>query len=438
MKKNECMKTKRSKKIISLLLALTVGVAGVEVPQTIVYAENMSDIPQQETIQNVLEEYFDILLNTLLEDSSNDFTSEDFASINGYIVAKNLVATRECDKILLDGINMVNLKEVVIDDLTEKSDGVEAMTYVSYEYSWGSGTEENTSSVGTLYRVTLEKTGEAYTVSDLDNVDNVEIQMVKDAINISAYSVENIYQQADAYFDTLRQNAIDLSETTFDSVIVESDEEIVEPATTSVSYNTSKARNWGYKLGDDTQNYIFKRASEDCTNFASQCVWAGYGGADGYTIPSDPTVNDATCVALKNRVASDYRMTSTWYGRNYDSPYGDPPSEFCGVEAFCSYVTSNSGVGPKATVYNNNSVYSNLSVKMKAGDVLQFYSSSLGRYRHSVVVVSTTGYGVSDYTKVRVAQHSSDYNDRSLAELVESFGGSSCKMRLLRFKSTTY
>lgn len=226
MKKNECMKTKRSKKIISLLMALTVGAVGVEVPQTIVYAENMSDIPQQETIQNVLEEYFDVLLNTLLEDSSNDFSSEDFASINGYIVAKNLVATRECDKILLDGINMVNLKEVVIDDLTEKSDGVEAMTYVSYEYSWGSGTEEDTSSVGTIYRVTLEKTGDAYTVSDLDNVDDVEIQMVKDAINISAYSVDNIYQQADAYFDTLRQNAIDLSETTFDSVIVESDEEI--------------------------------------------------------------------------------------------------------------------------------------------------------------------------------------------------------------------
>ena len=38
--------------------------------------------------------------------------------------------------------------------------------------------------------------------------------------------------------------------------------------------------------------------------------------------------------------------------------------------------------------------------------VLQFYSRSLSRYRHSVIVVSKADYGVSDHTKVKVAQHS--------------------------------
>lgn len=41
-----------------------------------------------------------------------------------------------------------------------------------------------------------------------------------------------------------------------------------------------------------------------------ECVWAGYGGAAGYTIPFDPSVKNSTCVVLKKRVASDYRMTS--------------------------------------------------------------------------------------------------------------------------------
>lgn len=38
--------------------------------------------------------------------------------------------------------------------------------------------------------------------------------------------------------------------------------------------------------------------------------------------------------------------------------------------------------------------------------VLQFYSSSLSKYRHSVIVVLQTDYGVSDHTKVKVSQHS--------------------------------
>jgi hypothetical protein len=45
---------------------------------------------------------------------------------------------------------------------------------------------------------------------------------------------------------------------------------------------------------------------------------------------------------------------------------------------------------------------------------------------------------VSDYKEVKVAQHEPDYNNRNLSELISNFGGSSCKMRLLRFKSTAF
>ncbi|MCI9426971.1 MAG: hypothetical protein HFI81_04350 [Eubacterium sp.] len=67
------------------------------------------------------------------------------------------------------------------------------------------------------------------------------------------------------------------------------------------------------------QDYIFKRASEDCTNFVSQCVWAGYGRTAGVTIPTTPTVNDRTHIALKNRVKANRLMASAWFGRNYSN-----------------------------------------------------------------------------------------------------------------------
>lgn len=418
--------------ILVLVLALGIDVTS----KTSVYAALNTN--QEEEIQTILEQYFAELFEVLLEDSDVDYSSNDFSSINGYIIAKNLVNTRQTYNKLLGGIHNVDIQEIVIDDLSENEDELEAMVYVKYLFTYGEDTEDEQCTTGTLYRVILETTENSYTVTDIDNTD-IEIQRIKDALNNEkTRSTEDNFNVVDVYFEEIQKNADSLLETT-DIVEVE-DTEDGEYETTSVStsYNVTKARNYGYKLGDNYNNYIFKRASLDCTNFVSQCVWSGYGGASGYTIPEDPSLNNETCVALKNRVKSDYRMTSSWYGRNYDSTLGDPPSNFCGVVSFYDYVTTNSGNGPQATAYNNGKVYTNLSVKMKKGDVLQFYDSDAGRYYHSVIVVSTTDYSVSDYQSVKVAQHESEYNNRNLSELITNFGGSSCKMRLLRFNLATF
>lgn len=44
-----------------------------------------------------------------------------------------------------------------------------------------------------------------------------------------------------------------------------------------VAYDANKAVNYSdcYAL---TENSLFYVADKDCTNFVSQCVWAGYGG----------------------------------------------------------------------------------------------------------------------------------------------------------------
>ena len=105
-----------------------------------------------------------------------------------------------------------------------------------------------------------------------------------------------------------------------------------------------------------------------------------------------------------------------------------------------SHATGNTGNGPRATGYNNNNVWTSLSVVPRTGDVLQFYSFSKNRYNHSVIVSSTNNPSLSNMLdRVWVCQHSGDYVNRPLRATLEDNGGiSSGKMRLMRPSSTTF
>ncbi len=255
---------KQTVKIFPVLIMLAIGI--ICIAKTDIYAAG--DIQYQE-VQTVLEQYFDDLFATLLEESDMDYSSNDFASINGYIIAKNLVSTRNTYNKLLGGIHAVDMEEITIDDLSNQGNNLEAMVYVKYMFSYGDNEECET---GSLYRVTLQMSGEQYKVIDLDNT-SVETQMVKDALNHKATrsAIDN-YSMVDSYFQEIQKNADSLLEMPEIKEIEVIKEEECETASVSVSYNTTKARNYGYKLGGKYNNYIFKRASLDCTNFVSQCV----------------------------------------------------------------------------------------------------------------------------------------------------------------------
>ncbi len=220
------------------------------------------------------------------------------------------------------------------------------------------------------------------------------------------------------------------TQTDWESEISEDTTEALR--STSVSFSRSAAVDYATTFGDKYQNYIFKRMDADCTNFVSQCLWAGYGGASGYSLSNTE--------ALKARVAANYRQTSDWYGRNYDSSSQYAAGPFMRVVELWSHATGNTGNGPRATGYNNNNVWTSLSVVPRTGDVLQFYSFSKNRYNHSVIVSSTNNPSLSNMLdRVWVCQHSGDYVNRPLRATLEDNGGiSSGKMRLMRPSSTTF
>ena len=203
----------------------------------------------------------------------------------------------------------------------------------------------------------------------------------------------------------------------------------------AVSFNAESARYYGWYFGDWTQNDIFRRMEDggDCTNFVSQCIWAGYGGSSGYGYGTY-----ADREALRVRVSQNYRQTSTWMGRNFLSTNPLASGPFMRVLELWSHATTNTGNGPRASGYNDGNIWSALTETITAGDVLQFHNGS--RYYHSVIVSSSTSYsGVVALDYTFCAQHSGDYYYRKLRDVLENNGGiESGKMRLMKFKSSSF
>ncbi|MGB9680544.1 MAG: amidase domain-containing protein [Minisyncoccia bacterium] len=415
--------------------------------------EKIYNIGQYKEIGDYLYNYFNNLYKILETGNISNF-KQSSSDINTYIIIKDLEYKSNLYNIFHNGIKDISVDQFIIKEVKENTDDIDVIVYVNVSYVFN---KNENSSMGALYKVKLRKGNNDVAVIGIDTT-SIDIQIVKDTIKAKMSSINNsingnleelkivddLYSKRNEKLPEEKQKADNAAKLNtslnLGNVVVNSSS--LSTTSVNVSYTASDSRYYGWWFGDHYENYIFKRASLDCTNFASQCIWSGYGGCSGYDISDigydSSYYNNSTAQALRARVANNYRQTSQWYGRNYDSPYGDPITNFCSVSNLWNYATSNTGNGPKADGYNNNSVYTNLSTPMKQGDILQFYNPDTQTWYHSVIVVTTTDYTVSQYTNVRVAQHESEYYWRPLDELIQYFGGSTCKMRLLRPKSTTF
>ena len=134
--------------------------------------------------------------------------------------------------------------------------------------------------------------------------------------------------------------------------------------TTAVAY----ARRWA--LSRNPAYYDFAKIGGDCTNFASQCIYAGAG-------------------------IMNYTRVMGWY---YNSSYDRTPS-WSGVEYLYNFLVSNKGVGPYARVVSVEEAL--------PGDIVQLGTAS-GDFYHSPVITAVT-------PTILVAAHSYDVLDRPLS-----------------------
>ncbi len=127
------------------------------------------------------------------------------------------------------------------------------------------------------------------------------------------------------------------------------------------------ARKWA--LSRNPAYYDFQKIGGDCTNFASQCIYAG--------------------AHIMN-----YTPTMGWY---YRSSY-DRTASWSGVEYLFNFLTNNQSVGPFAHVISQNEI--------EPGDIVQLGTGS-GDFYHSPVITAV-------HPIILVAAHTDDALDRPL------------------------
>lgn len=141
------------------------------------------------------------------------------------------------------------------------------------------------------------------------------------------------------------------------------------------TYNYDRARAAAYAqkwaFGRNPDYYSFDNIGGDCTNFASQCIFAGCG-------------------------VMNYSPLFGWF---YRSVNNRTPS-WTGVEFLYKFLVNNDGIGPFATAVELSEI--------RLGDIVQLGDAD-GNFYHSPVVVGVTR------GKILVAAHSFDTFGKDLA-----------------------
>ena len=141
-------------------------------------------------------------------------------------------------------------------------------------------------------------------------------------------------------------------------------------------YNREKvyeyAKKWAYSR--NPKYYNFDPVGGDCTNFVSQCIFAGCG-------------------------QMNYNQNNGWY---YINGNNKSPS-WTGVDFLYKFLISNKGAGPKGKNANIE--------ELKIGDVIQL-SFNGSTFTHSLIVVQN-GTNVNN---TLIAAHTYDVFGKSVAE----------------------
>lgn len=135
---------------------------------------------------------------------------------------------------------------------------------------------------------------------------------------------------------------------------------------------TAYAQKWAFARNPAYLN--FDTMGGDCTNFASQCLYAG----------------------------SEVMNHTKVYGWYYYSSYNRTAS-WTGVPYLYNFLTANKGLGPFAEKTNRNSV--------QPGDLVQL-GTNAGRFYHSPVIVAV------DRDDIYVAAHTDDAYMRPLSTYI--------------------
>ena len=442
------------KKFSKILLFVCVFVILVSVPLMPTYSavkeenesQNTEKLSEEEKIKELIKTYFDFYFEsfkTLKIDNSieqNLFEEND----DIFVYKKSHESQIEVAK-KLNGYKNYNYN-IEYDKLLINKNTAEVELFMSAKYVYGNMSDNTESGMGNIsFKFKLINNNGQWKIakisSDHDNFryfeETVNERIKEENINKKEAAEKGLMETKEGIrkYDKLLERQ--LSQGNEPEVIEPetTEQQLIEPqsveATATYPYNASNAVKYAqrYATAKEADRVFYTTSNgQDCTNFASQCVWAAYGG---YVPDNDPT----TISNITNRVRM---VNSVWQG-GLNGWGGYPNWEQ--VLKFYTYTTGSKTLGPKGKEYNNNAKAENIiSTTFRVGDVLQVRDSykPTNTYTHSVYITKIYSPATSFYD-VFVSQHGDDLYNRSLYELFLVFGGYDyCYMRGIRFSSASF
>ncbi len=163
-----------------------------------------------------------------------------------------------------------------------------------------------------------------------------------------------------------------------------------------------------YAFVPEAKRLFYYDSGTDCANFASQCIWAAYGG---WVNGSDPE-----CIRLnRERIRAFTRMAPyTWYG----SADFSGSNKWCRVLELYQYAITPKAVGARGSLVAEGDWNSVKPEVIIAGDIIQLVVQSYmpGRYGHTLYVTKS---GIH-WRDVLICCHSYDRLDSPMSEFADN------------------
>lgn len=242
------------------------------------------------------------------------------------------------------------------------------------------------------YHFLLENTGDDVKINSVISDDDVD-KSYKSLSSFLADDVIDILKE-----DDLTRGRASLEEFNKEKYYLQKEESYI--ASSYIPYDKSRAASYAKKYAGSNYNKRFasyKGHGGDCQNFASQCVWYGYGGTD-------------TASAINNKLRPMVTGTSNrnWFAT---SGYMDCSISWIRCTAFKDYINNSYGgnPGPAGWTHVGSVAFA------EPGDVIQVNWTG-GNQWHSYIVTAVTGTsGARTKSNITVVAHTGDITPRLLS-----------------------
>jgi hypothetical protein len=299
-------------------------------------------------------------------------------------------------KILWDNIE-INVKKISIDKDTAIAEVSEKYKYILDDYNNGFSSSEIT------YTINFQKFDNKWLISQLKSDDEFD----------AAY-YDKDFDVNDLITQMTSNNQQSVSKDSYEkemNYIKEKAKMALNPNLTTqwtnISYNRSSASSYAYCYSlstsdpNSTQGYnprFEAYIGNDCQNFASQCVWYGFGGIDEQYY-------------IENKI---FPMVASGNRAWYQTSTSTPSNWFwTGVDYFDDYI-ANGGYGiegPYGWKNNYNVDYAEI------GDIIQIYSG--GEWGHTYYVYNVSGtYGSRSTSDIWICAHTANRCNEKLDSIV--------------------